>query len=150
LAFILAPEPKTNFDVLPIVVQLPGRSPKMFTIPKEYIIMVKMEHPEYKWWADMNLQWCAVPAIAGFAFEIGGVIYPCAPFNGWFMDTEIVRDYLEPGTILDSCHVISLLRSIQSHETHRHKDGIGYKFNHKLLDRSRCHGNHAKRSILLH
>ena len=23
------------------------------------------------------------------ALEIGGIIYPCAPFNGWYMGTEI-------------------------------------------------------------
>lgn len=29
--------------------------------------------------------------------KIGGLEYPCNPFNGWFMETEITRDLLEEG-----------------------------------------------------
>ena len=43
----------------------------------------------------LGLQWCAVPAIANFRLEIGGIDYGCVPFNGWFMGTEIARNLFE-------------------------------------------------------
>ena len=30
-----------------------------------------------------------MPAISEMALVIGGIVYPCAPFNGWYMGTEI-------------------------------------------------------------
>jgi nitric-oxide synthase len=30
-----------------------------------------------------------LPAVSDMGLEIGGVIYPAAPFNGWYMNTEI-------------------------------------------------------------
>ena len=30
-----------------------------------------------------------MPAISNMCLEIGGVCYPAAPFNGWYMGTEI-------------------------------------------------------------
>ena len=39
--------------------------------------------------ADLGLKWYAVPLLAEMALVIGGVIYPCAPFNGFYMETEI-------------------------------------------------------------
>src|SRR5207248_46258 len=39
--------------------------------------------------AELGLRWHAVPAIANMRLTIGGVHYPLAPFNGWYMGTEI-------------------------------------------------------------
>jgi nitric-oxide synthase len=37
----------------------------------------------------MNLRWYAVPVVSNMALEIGGIRYSAAPFNGWYMGTEI-------------------------------------------------------------
>ena len=42
----------------------------------------------------LGLKWHAVPALSGMRLEIGGVNYTAAPFNGWYMGTEIgARDF---------------------------------------------------------
>lgn len=80
---------QTPFDVLPILIQLPYQQPCMFTIPQEKIKQVQISHPDYKWFIDMNLRWYAVPIISNMKLEIGGIEYTAAPFNGWYMGTEI-------------------------------------------------------------
>jgi nitric-oxide synthase len=81
--------PGTPFDVLPLVVQVPGRPPRLFDLPKEVVLEVPLRHPCYPWFADLGLRWHAVPAVSNMCLEIGGICYPAAPFNGWYMGTEI-------------------------------------------------------------
>jgi nitric-oxide synthase len=79
----------TAFDVLPLVVQAPGEGPRLFRVPPEAVLEVPLRHPRYPWFADLGLRWHAVPAISNMCLEIGGICYPAAPFNGWYMGTEI-------------------------------------------------------------
>ncbi|MFC4584857.1 nitric oxide synthase oxygenase [Sphaerisporangium corydalis] len=79
----------TDFDVLPLVVEARGKPPLLATVPGDAILEVPIEHPVHDWFADLGLRWHAVPAISSMCLEIGGVCYPCAPFNGWYMGTEI-------------------------------------------------------------
>ncbi|MEU9891223.1 nitric oxide synthase oxygenase [Sphaerisporangium sp. NPDC051011] len=81
--------PGTDFDVLPLVIEAGDRPPLLAAIPGDAVLEVPLEHPAYPWFADLGLRWHAVPAISGMCLEIGGVCYPCAPFNGWYMGTEI-------------------------------------------------------------
>ncbi|MER7759325.1 nitric oxide synthase oxygenase [Streptomyces sp. NPDC097619] len=81
--------PGTPFDVLPLVVQGCDDKPRWFELPDDAVLEVPIEHPEGDRWADWGLRWHAVPAISGMTLEIGGVRYPAAPFNGWYMGTEI-------------------------------------------------------------
>lgn len=37
----------------------------------------------------MDLRWYALPAVSGMSLDCGGVMFPAAPFNGWYMSTEI-------------------------------------------------------------
>lgn len=53
------------------------------------MLEVDLEHPEFPGFADMNLKWYAVPAVSDMMLEIGGIEYTAAPFNGWYMGTEI-------------------------------------------------------------
>jgi nitric-oxide synthase len=53
------------------------------------VVEVPLAHPEYPWFAELGLRWHAVPAISNMRLSIGGVDYPLAPFNGWYMGTEI-------------------------------------------------------------
>ncbi|MEU6999965.1 nitric oxide synthase oxygenase [Nonomuraea sp. NPDC046570] len=79
----------TRFDVLPLVIQ-PGRGePLLCNVPGDAILEVPLAHPAYPWFAGLGLRWHAVPAISNMCLEIGGVCYPCAPFNGWYMGAEI-------------------------------------------------------------
>jgi nitric-oxide synthase len=77
------------FDVLPLVIQVNEQKPKLFEIPRKAVLEVALTHPEYAWFAHLDLKWYAVPLIADMVLEIGGLHYTCAPFNGWYMLTEI-------------------------------------------------------------
>ena len=81
--------PGTPFDVLPLVVQVPGEGPALFDLPRDVVLEVPLSHPRYPWFSELGLRWHAVPAISNLCLEIGGVCYPAAPFNGWYMGTEI-------------------------------------------------------------
>ncbi|WP_246064343.1 nitric oxide synthase oxygenase [Nonomuraea longispora] len=78
-----------RFDLLPLIVQ-PGLGEALLcNLPGDAVLEVPLTHPEYPWFADLGLRWHAVPAISDMCLEIGGICYPCAPFNGWYMGTEI-------------------------------------------------------------
>ncbi|WP_246943907.1 nitric oxide synthase oxygenase [Bacillus pinisoli] len=79
----------THFDVLPLVVQLNDRKPQWYEIPKDIILEVPIQHPDYEAFNDLHLKWYAVPIISDMKLEIGGIEYEAAPFNGWYMETEI-------------------------------------------------------------
>uniref|UniRef100_A0A8C1X7T8 Nitric oxide synthase n=1 Tax=Cyprinus carpio TaxID=7962 RepID=A0A8C1X7T8_CYPCA len=85
-----------QFDVLPLVLQANEEDPQFFEIPQHLILEVPMEHPQYKWFKDLNLRWYALPAVSNMLLEIGGLEFPACPFNGWYMGTEIgVRDFCD-------------------------------------------------------
>lgn len=79
----------THFDILPLVVQAGERTPQFFEIPKELVVEVPITHPDYPGFAEMNAKWYGVPIVSDMRLEIGGVDYLAAPFNGWYMGTEI-------------------------------------------------------------
>ncbi|WP_456277268.1 nitric oxide synthase oxygenase [Bacillus sp. AK128] len=79
----------TNFDVLPLVIQINDEAPKWCEIPDETILEVPIHHPEYPAFEDLQIKWYAVPIISDMKLEIGGIEYMAAPFNGWYMETEI-------------------------------------------------------------
>ncbi|EMA47161.1 nitric oxide synthase oxygenase [Halobiforma nitratireducens] len=80
---------ETEFDVLPWVIQMEDREPELFEVPEDLVLEVPIEHPEYDWVADLGLQWYGVPVVSNMRLEIGGLQYTAAPFNGWYMATEI-------------------------------------------------------------
>lgn len=79
----------THFDVLPLVIQIGENTPKWFEIPKDIVMEVPIRHPEYPAFEDLHVRWYAVPLISDMRLEIGGIDYVAAPFNGWYMETEI-------------------------------------------------------------
>jgi len=79
----------TPFDVLPLVVQAQGERPRLFDLPGDAVLEVPLTHPRCEWFAELELRWHAVPVISSMCLEIGGICYPAAPFNGWYMGTEI-------------------------------------------------------------
>ncbi|TDQ41055.1 nitric oxide synthase oxygenase [Aureibacillus halotolerans] len=80
---------RTAFDILPLVIQTGASPPTLFPIPEAYILRVPLSHPTYEQVEDLSLEWYAVPIISDMSLEIGGHTYPAAPFNGWYMETEI-------------------------------------------------------------
>ncbi|KAH9182184.1 hypothetical protein AeNC1_015840, partial [Aphanomyces euteiches] len=92
------PQRRTPFDVLPLITQgnAPDAVPVMNELPQHVQVLVDIKHPEYSGIADMKLKWHAVPAISNFCLDVGGIQYPCAPFNGWYMGSEIAsRNFLD-------------------------------------------------------
>ncbi len=79
-----------DFDVLPLLTQTaPGRTPRFHELPEEAVLEIPLTHPNQPGFAALGLRWYAVPAICDMSLEIGGVTYPTAPFNGWYLGTEI-------------------------------------------------------------
>jgi len=77
------------FDVLPLAIETPAEGVRLYELPERAVREVPITHPEYGWFAELGLRWHAVPAISNMRLTIGGVNYPLAPFNGWYMGTEI-------------------------------------------------------------
>jgi nitric-oxide synthase len=78
----------TPFDVLPLVVSADGRT-HLTELPTDAVHEVPLSHPDHAWFGELGLRWHAVPAISCMRLSIGGVSYGAAPFNGWYMGTEI-------------------------------------------------------------
>ncbi|MCA9698985.1 MAG: nitric oxide synthase oxygenase, partial [Myxococcales bacterium] len=89
------PEPRTPFDVLPVVLELPEQPPHLYGFPEASVLRVAISHPSKREFSDLHLEWCAVPTITAFNLRLGGVDYVCCPFNGWFMQSEIARNLWE-------------------------------------------------------
>ncbi len=78
-----------SFDVLPLAIETPTEGVRLFELPDAAVVEVPITHPEYRWFAEFGLRWHAVPAISNMRLSIGGINYPTAPFNGWYMGAEI-------------------------------------------------------------
>ncbi len=89
------PNPISEFDLLPIVIDVPGHPVRMYEFPRDEVREVLIEHPTIPEFASLGLRWVAIPALSNFRVELGGVDYGCIPFNGWFMGTEIARNLWE-------------------------------------------------------
>tara|TARA_B100001287_G_scaffold260226_1_gene248123 strand:+ start:21481 stop:22557 length:1077 start_codon:yes stop_codon:yes gene_type:complete len=83
-------EPKMGmFDILPIVIQIGNQKPIWREIPKKIVKIVNIVHPEIKEFKKLNLKWYSTPIISNMMLEVGGIVFAAAPFNGWYMGTEI-------------------------------------------------------------
>ncbi len=83
------PARRGRFDVLPLVLSAPKGAPQLFELCQKDVLEVSLEHPDYMWFGEMGLRWYAVPIVSSMRLEIGGIRYSAAPFNGWYMGTEI-------------------------------------------------------------
>lgn len=80
---------RTPFDILPLVIQVDENKPRWFPIPEDIVVEVDITHPDIPHFEELQLKWYAVPIISDMKLEIGGIEYTAAPFNGWYMETEI-------------------------------------------------------------
>ncbi|MGP1909602.1 nitric oxide synthase oxygenase [Metabacillus sp. JX24] len=79
----------TAYDLLPLVIEVAGGAPVWYEIPDEIVMQVPITHPDYPELEELGARWYAVPIISDMKLEIGGITFPAAPFNGWYMGTEI-------------------------------------------------------------
>ena len=63
-----------RFDVLPLVLSGPDGVPKIYEIPEDIVIKVKIKHPNLSEIEKMNLEWYALPAVSGMLLEIGKAV----------------------------------------------------------------------------
>lgn len=90
------PPDRGAFDVLPLALSMPDApEPYVYELPRAYVHECPISHPNHPAVAALGLRWCAVPAITNFELVLGGVRYACCPFNGWFLELEVVRNLME-------------------------------------------------------
>lgn len=83
------PETRTAFDLLPLMLRDANGRRMLYALPEGLVREVPIEHPHHAALGALGLRWYAVPCVSDMILSIGGVDYPCAPFNGWYMTTEI-------------------------------------------------------------
>src|SRR5258705_7639579 len=83
------PATRSAFDLLPVIVQAVGETPAWREIPRALVLEIPIVHPQLAWFADLGLKWYALPAVSAMELVAGGLRYTAAPFNGWYMGTEI-------------------------------------------------------------
>ena len=79
----------SNFDLLPWIIQKRGQAAQLFDPPENDCLKVKLRHPSLDWFADLGLEWYSVPILSDMNLRLGGINFRAAPFNGWYMGTEI-------------------------------------------------------------
>jgi len=78
-----------RFHVLPLVIESADGTFHWYEWPRDLVMEVPIVHRDYPTLNDLNLKWYALPIISDMILEIGGLHFPTAPFNGWYMGTEI-------------------------------------------------------------
>lgn len=127
------PEPRGAYDILPLVIEVPGQEPKMFHWQPEEVLEVLIEHPTIPELKEMGMRWYAIPAISNFSVHIGGIHYGCMPFNGWYMDTEIMRDFLDEYRYNKMEEIAKVLKLDTSSEQTLWRDRVALELNIAIL-----------------
>jgi nitric-oxide synthase, bacterial len=85
-----------QWAVLPLVVRSDRAGPVVAPVPADAVVEVQLEHPWFRWFADLGLRWHALPIITDMRLEAGGKWY-LVPFGGWYVETEIsARNLADP------------------------------------------------------
>ena len=127
------PEPRTAYDILPVVIELPGQEPKMYHWQPEEVLEVHIEHPTIPALKEIGMRWYAIPAISNFSVHVGGIHYGCMPFNGWYMDTEIMRDFLDEYRYNKMEEIAKALKLDTSSEQTLWRDRVALELNIAIL-----------------
>ncbi|BFH65670.1 nitric oxide synthase oxygenase [Paenibacillus azoreducens] len=125
---------RTDFDVLPLLIQSGDSDPVLFNIPDELVLEVPLTHPDYPSFGDLGLRWYAVPIISDMLLVIGGIRYTAAPFNGWYMATEIgARNFADENRYNALPHVAELMGLSTASETTLWRDRALVEMNVAVL-----------------
>lgn len=85
-----APPPsRGRFDLLPLILRDSTGRRLIVPLPEGTAREIPIHHPAVRAFDELGLRWYAVPCVSGMVLTIGGVDYPCSPFNGFYMGTEI-------------------------------------------------------------
>jgi nitric-oxide synthase len=101
------PAQPTAWDLLPWVVETAGEEPRQLTVPRQLVLEVPIEHPEYAWFAQLGLRWHAVPVVSHMRLHIGGINYSAAPFNGFYLGDEIASRNLADNERYDQVRTVA-------------------------------------------
>ena len=135
------PASRGAFDVLPLVVETAEEGPRMFLLPDDAVHEVTLEHPDLAWFAELGLRWHAVPVISNSRLDIGGISYPSAPFNGWYMGTEIGARNLADTDRYDLVPLVAERMGLDtSEEATLWRDQALVELNRAVLHSFRMHG----------
>lgn len=83
------PAPRGRFDILPFVMRDADGGRHLFELPRSDIREVAIAQDGIPRLGALGLRWYAVPLVTDMVLSIGGIDYPCAPFNGFYLCTEI-------------------------------------------------------------
>jgi nitric-oxide synthase len=83
------PAERSRFDLLPWIIAGREGPPQLFPLPAGFVREVPLRHPGLPWFEKLDLRWYAVPVISDMRLHAASTDYPAAPFNGWYMATEI-------------------------------------------------------------
>ena len=98
------PRERSRFDVLPLqICDARGRR-HLFAYPEGTVQEVEITHPTAPAIAGLGLRWYTVPAVSSMVMTIGGIEYPCAPFNGFYMASEIASRNFADESRYDQLH----------------------------------------------
>lgn len=90
-----------QFDILPVVFQLPDGSLHWASLDREVILEVPIHHPTIPWFGDLNLRWHAAPVISNMLLRNNGQHWPLV-FGGWYATDEIAGRDLAPPRRFDA------------------------------------------------
>ncbi len=79
----------SHFDILPLVIKTNDGQLHLFEWPEDIILEIPITHPANQEVSELGLKWYAVPIISDMLLEIGGQKFYAAPFNGYYMSTEV-------------------------------------------------------------
>ena len=77
------------FDLLPWIIAGRDGHARLVPLPAGLVREVPLRHPDHPWFERLGLRWYAVPVVSDFCFHAAGTDFTAAPFNGWYMGTEI-------------------------------------------------------------
>ncbi|WP_159974511.1 nitric oxide synthase oxygenase [Roseobacter cerasinus] len=87
-----------QFDLLPWFIRDEDDQRHRIDLTSGVVREVAIMHPEHQGIAALGLRWYTVPVVSNMVLTIGGIDYPCAPFNGVYMGTEIAsRNFADAG-----------------------------------------------------
>jgi hypothetical protein len=135
------PETRTCFDLLPIVIQLPGRQPRWFPLPPELILEVPIRHPHHDWFADLDLRWYALPAVSNMASLFASGDTCAAPAANRTMFNGDVSKW----NVVSVSSMAGVLRRIRLRPAHRRMEhGVGQQHGEPVRRRVCVRPEHRK------
>lgn len=130
-----------HFDILPLVIDDGDGKPVWYDIPKDIVMEVPITHETYKGINELQMKWYAVPIISDMKLVIGGISYCAAPFNGWYMGTEIGARNLVDETRYNMLPKVAAAMGLATdHASSLWKDRAVVELNAAVLDSYKAHG----------